>query len=219
MSHILRFPNLSERLISLCEFRPDECSLRQRIRKTCQHLLLHNSTESWAEGKMINYVQIIEQQHRDEDAQMSINSMYTMLVIDKVMLFSNRKSVLIICLRFKVWLPQREQGEWKDKTFCPEKQPTSLLSILLCTAVVSALKRVELLLGDLLYPLCSWNFSQAEKSFYISNSIKLNSKALITVFNTTLLLTMGLFPWANPTTNASNALSTFVGCGSTWFKW
>lgn len=142
---------------------------------------------------------------------MSIYSMYTILVIHKVMLFQNRKPALIICLRCKVWLPQREQGEQKDRTLCPEKQPTSLFSILLYTAVVSALKRVELLLGDLLYPLCSWNFSQAEKSFYISNSIKLNSKALISVFSTTLLLTMGLFPGANPTTSTSNTLSQAAG--------
>lgn len=58
---------------------------------------------------------------------------------------------------------------------------------------------------------CSWNFSQAEKSFYISNSIKLNSKALISVFSTTLLLTMGLFPGANPTTSTSNTLSQAAG--------
>lgn len=95
-------------------------------------------------------------------------------------------------------------------------------TIIVCSPLplqfVLALKRVELLLGNLLYPLGNFSFSHTEEGFYISNSIKLKSKALFNnCFQCNSASSYGPLSWEQP--NYQQQQGTFVGCRSTWFEW
>lgn len=104
--------------------------------------------------------------------------------------------------------------EWKQKAFCPETRRPSVFPVHLCAAFVPSLKRVELLLGNLLYLLSSWSYSRAEKSLYTPNSKKWKSKALFDdCFQCNPASSWGPLSWEQPKQHVS------VGCRSTWCEW
>lgn len=142
-----------------------------------------------------------------------------MLVIHKGMLVWNRKPVLIVCIsdaKFDYHRGNRKNE--KTRHFVLKHNPLHYFLLFSTLQLVPASKWVELLLGYLLYPLSSWSFSQAEKNFYTSNSIKLKSKASFNdYFQYNPASSYGPLSWEQP--NYQHKQHTFVGCRSTRFEW